>query len=347
MVLKARWISLWGRWFIWLVVVFLIAYRPGFWYPQQLKYLALPVVQLMVNGLIHYRLLTWRSVTQRWLFLLSVTDVVQITFAVVVGGGFPSFAFLAFYPALGLFAVIFSSLWATFAWTSLAALTYALVCVLTGPGLDLGVGQEKVLVGRLAAMYTVALGIGLITRFERLRWQAAVSREQGLRRERIELSQKIHDTVAQTSFMINLGIHRARALPDDSNEDLVSALEATSSLSKSAMWEIRGPIDAGHIHEGRELGRVLWSHCDTFERITSVPTELNQSGIEPPPAMGLQMCRFRPTVVAGGKARGRTTMAHLRLPLPRPDRSDCKPKSVVAPSITDGTVRQVLPLRRD
>ena len=47
------------------------------------------------------------------------------------------------------------------------------------------------------------------------------------------------------------------------------------------MWEMRGPIDAGHIVEGRELGRVLWSHCATFERITAIPAEMQQSGTEP------------------------------------------------------------------
>ena len=48
------------------------------------------------------------------------------------------------------------------------------------------------------------------------------------------------------------------------------------------MWELRRPIDAGHIFEGRELGRVLWSHCATFERITAVPARMSQSGTEPP-----------------------------------------------------------------
>ena len=45
---------------------------------------------------------------------------------------------------------------------------------------------------------------------------------------------------------------------------------------------MRRPIDAGHILEGRDLGRVLWSHCATFERITGVPTGMSQSGTEPP-----------------------------------------------------------------
>ena len=49
-VLYATWISVWGRWFVWLVGVFLLAYRPGFWYPQDIEYLALPVLVFMVNG---------------------------------------------------------------------------------------------------------------------------------------------------------------------------------------------------------------------------------------------------------------------------------------------------------
>ena len=109
-----------------------------------------------------------------------------------------------------------------------------------------------------------------------------MARERELRRERIELSQTIHDTSAQTAYMIGLGIHRARELAGESNQELSAALDATLELSMSAMWEMRGPIDAGHILEGRELGRVLWSHCSTFERITGVPAGMPQSGTEPP-----------------------------------------------------------------
>ena len=106
-VIYATWISVWGRWFIWLVAVFLTVYRPGFWYPEDLEYLALPVLLLAVNGLVHYRLLSNRAITQRWLLFLSVMDVALITYGVVIGGGFPSFIFLAYYPALGIFAVVY------------------------------------------------------------------------------------------------------------------------------------------------------------------------------------------------------------------------------------------------
>ena len=45
-----------------------------------------------------------------------------------------------------------------------------------------------------------------------------MERELGLHRERIELAQTIHDTTAQTAYMIGLGIHRARTLGERPEE---------------------------------------------------------------------------------------------------------------------------------
>ena len=71
-------------------------------------------------------------------------------------------------------------------------------------------------------------------------------------------------------------------LAGDSNEELATTLAAASSLSRAAAWELRRPIDEGHIFDGRELGRVLWSHTETFAKITKIPAEMTQSGTEPP-----------------------------------------------------------------
>ena len=280
--LYAARVSVWGRWFIWLVGVFLLAYRPGFWYPEDIEFLSIPVLLGLLNGLVHLRLLTNRPVTWRWMLFLSATEIALTTVGVVIGGGYRSFIFLAYYPSLAVFAVVFSSHWLSLAWTTTVAVAYAVVCLRVGSGLDLDAGNEKALLARLAIMYTIALAISFITRFERIRWQTSVMRERELRRERVELSQTIHDTTAQTAYMIGLGIHRVRELAGESNEELVAALDATSALSRSAMWEVRGPIDSGHILEGRELGRVLWSHCATFEKITGIPAEMSQSGTELP-----------------------------------------------------------------
>ena len=113
-----------------------------------------------------------------------------------------------------------------------------------------------------------------------------MERERELQRERIELSQTIHDTIAQSAYMIGLGletaIELANARNDEDRDELIAKLEATHALSKSTMWELRHPIDAGPIFEGRELSRVLRSHASAFATITSIPAELVQSGREPP-----------------------------------------------------------------
>ena len=285
-------VSVWGRWFILLVSVFELAYRPGFWYPDGIEYVLLQVPLVTFNGLVHFRLLTNRTVTWRWMLALSANDIALITAGIVIGGGFNSFVFLAYYPAIAMFAALFTSFWFGMIGTTMVALLYTAVTLRVGSGLDLQAGDEKVLVVRLAAMYAMVLCISLITRFERARRQASVEGERQMQRERIELSQVIHDTSAQTAYMIGLGIHRARELAGESNQELLASLDATSKLATSAMWELRGPIDAGYIFEGMELGPALWSHCATFQKVTAVPAEMSQSGAEPPLAAEIRAHLF-------------------------------------------------------
>lgn len=285
LVFYATWVLVWGRWALFLVGLFLLSYRPGFWYPHAAEYAIIPAALLIANGTVHYRLLRDRSVTPRLLLFLSAMDVTLITFGVAVGGGYASHLFVAYYPALTVVGVVFSSLWFTLAWTTTTATIYVGVCLVAGSGLDFAAGADTPMILRVMVLYVLVLGISQVARFERVRWQAAVATERQLREERVALSQKIHDTTAQTAYMIDLGLHRARQLAGETNHDLVAALDATSALSRSAMWEMRGPIDAGHIIEGRELGRVLWSHCATFERITAVPARMWLSGDEPPLAI--------------------------------------------------------------
>ena len=295
-------VSVWGRWFILLVAVVQFLYRPTFWYPDHVEYTLLPAAALALNGLVHYRLLTDRPVTWRWLLFLSVMDFALITAGLVFQAGLTSglvlqsaihgFMFLAYYPALALLVVVFASLWFGLAWTTVTAVVYSLLCMTTGPGLDLDLEEEKLLLARVSMMYALVLIVSLIARFDRTTRQAALERERRMQRERIELSQEIHDTTAQTAYMIGLGIHRARELADESNAELMAALDATSTLSRSAMWELRHPIDAGQIFEGRVLGAVLWSHCATYEKITGVPAKMSQSGTEPPLAVEMRAGLF-------------------------------------------------------
>ncbi len=274
-------VSVWGRWAVALVAVFEVAYRPNFWYPDHLAPAILVVPLVAVNGFFHHRLLTGRGVTWRWMLLLNCMDVALISASVSTFAGLEKFVFVAYYPSLAMFGLVFTSVWLGLAWTTVTAAAYTLATLVAGEGLDMNAGEEKVLVGRLAAMYVLVLCVMLITRFERNRRRAAMDRERRLQRERIELSQEIHDTAAQTAYLVGMGIDRARELAGEENAELAAALDATASLSRSAMWELRRPIDAGPIFEGRELGPALWSHCEIFEGITGVPASMSQSGTEP------------------------------------------------------------------
>ena len=275
-------VTVWGRWLILVAASILLVYRPSTWYPDDIEHVFLHVSAIVFNGVVHYRLLTNRSVTWRWMLALSAMDLALVTANIAIAGRFNGFIYLGYYPALGAFAVVFPAVWLGLAWATLTAVVYTVVSLNGGSGLDLGLEDDKALLARLVMMYAMVLGIGLITRFERIRRLAALDRERQMQQERIELSQQIHDTSAQTAYMIGMGLHRARELADESNEELVAALDATAALSRSAIWELRRPIDAGDIFEGSDLGTVLWSHCATFEKITGVPARMSASGTEPP-----------------------------------------------------------------
>ena len=274
-------VSVWMRWFVLLAAVVELGYRADLWFATDKEYLLLLVPLLAFNGFVHLRLRRGREVTWRWLLFLSGMDVTLLTISVAIGGEFHLFTYVTYYPALALFAVVFTSLGLCLAWTTVAALAYSIVC-LTVSGIDYELGQEKALLARVLAMYAVVACVSLVARFERVRRQAATEREWELHRERVEVAQAIHDTAAQTAYMISLGIHKARRLAGDSNEELTSTLAATSSLSKAAMWELRRPIDEGHLFEGRELGWTLRSHTETFEMVSSLRAEMVQTGDEPP-----------------------------------------------------------------
>ena len=142
-ILYAAWISIWGRWFVWLVGVFLLAYRPGFWYPEDIEFLSIPVLLFVTNDLVHHRLLTNRPITWRWMLFLCTMDIALITAYVVIDSGFSSFIFLAYYPALVIFAVVFPSSRLSLAWTTTIAVAYAAVCLMVGSGLGTWVRARR------------------------------------------------------------------------------------------------------------------------------------------------------------------------------------------------------------
>ena len=278
-------ISVRANWFVAAIAVIELVYRPNldFGVARYATFVSLVLVLIGFNGYIHYRILSNRRTTWRWLFALYVLDVFLVSVILALSYGFShDFVHLFYYPALALMAVLFTSFMLNMAWVTMVSVAYMAISLTVGDGIDIEAGDEKALLARIAVMYAVVAAVNLATRFERMRWRQAVERERALERERVELSRAIHDTAAQSAYMIGLGIDTATALAGKANPELTSTLEATSRLSRSIIWELRHPINMGGIFEGRELSRALRSHASSFTNVTSVPIEMTHKGVEPP-----------------------------------------------------------------
>ena len=274
-------ISVWLRWLVVLAWMIQYHYRPNFSDPTYVPNMLLAAGLLALNGYVHYRIRSNGTVTWHWALALSSVDVLTISAGLAILDGFDNKYFVLYYPAITGFAVVFSSFRLSLGWVTIVAAIYTAMCFTLPAGINFETKDEKVLFIRILTLFAVVAAVNLITRTERIRRMEAVERERELQRERTELTQTIHNTIAQSAYMIDLGIESVLELAGNSNPELTTKLRATHSVSKSAMWELRHTIDAGPIFEGRELGRVLRSHVSAFTAITSIPAELVQEGEEP------------------------------------------------------------------
>ena len=273
----------WARWLIVGFGLVLWVYRPVDWLETYTLYLPGLLLLIGLNGYTHYRLATKQAVTRGWILANATLDVLILSRAIAIGGGFShQFLYLLYYPQLAGYAVVLTSFRLTMACATFVAVLYLAISLTIGDGIDTAATEERPLLARILVMYAVAAIVNIIARFERARWRQAVERERDLQRERVEFSQTIHDTTAQSAYMIGLGIDTARSQAGDANPELAATLEATSRLSRSAIWELRHPIHMGGIYEGVALSSALRSHAASFTNVTSVPCELTQTGVEPP-----------------------------------------------------------------
>jgi len=275
-------VSVWWRWACWLGVIAEAVYRPEFQGGTYLPFVALHVAYVSGNGLVHYRLASGRSVSWAAVLALSAMDFVLVTTGTFLDNGFGNFYYLAYYPCLALVAVVCPSFVVGILWATAIAVLYGTLSLLVGPGLDFGAKEEQVLIFRIFCMYAVVLGVNLVVWRERARRQDSEERQRALLEQGLEMSQAIHDTVAQTAYTLRLGVDTARRLAGDRNEELSSSLGALSVLSRSIVWELRRPIDTGLVFEGTSLTETLRVHTETFGRVASVSTEVAQLGDEPP-----------------------------------------------------------------
>ena len=278
-------VLLWVRWFGLTAAFVEIHYRVDYWSLSHVLNTLYCLGFLAANGYVQFLIRRRGSVKPVWLFGLSCLDVAAISFSTSLSGGFNSPYFVLYYFAVAVFAYVFTSPRLVLPWTTLVAVIYSVLSVAVEPGLDIAGKDEQHLFYRLVALYAVSAAVGIIAGLERESRRKGLERERELQRQRIEISQTIHDTTAQWAYMIGLGVEGAMELADESQEALKAKLRLVADLSRSAMWELRHPIDGGLIFRGEELGEVLEAHAATFTVIASVPAEFVQHGREPPLSM--------------------------------------------------------------
>ncbi len=97
--------------------------------------------------------------TWYWLLALSLMDLAQASIATAITGGFVSPFFVFCFPAVSVFASVFTSPRIIFCWTTLVATLHTVLCLVVGPGLDFDGRDEVVLFARLAALYSVSVTV--------------------------------------------------------------------------------------------------------------------------------------------------------------------------------------------
>ena len=274
----------WSHWGLVAFVLIQLLYRPhyGYWSSHFVAYLLFSLLLTALNGFFHYRILSKRAVSGHWVLALCVLDLAVLSASVAISTGFGHHFFhILYYPALAFFAAVVASFRLNLVLVTIVAATYLVLSLTVGARLDLETRDEKTLLARIFVMYLVVIVVNLLSELQRTRWRGSLVREQALLQERTQQSQDIHDTAAQSAFIVGLGIDRARTLNGDANPELAATLESTSEAARLLIWGLRRPINTGRMYEGQELNRALRSHVSSFRNITAVPAELTQIGEEP------------------------------------------------------------------
>ena len=274
-------VSAWVRWFMLAASFALLLWRPDYSTMQITVALAGVGAGCALNGVFHFAVWTRRRLRWQWLLAMGVLDLAAVTLMIAIRGGLDSYYYVAYFPVLAVLAVIFTSFRFIVAITSLTILAYVLTASFAGDGIQTGLAEDKELYVRVVFLLPVVVAVNAVARYERSGRRRAQEREQALLSDRLELSQTIHDTAAQAAYSVGLGIDQAISLAGTANAELTETLRGTATFTKSAMWELRRPIDVGQIFEGDQLGPVLRAHVGTFNTITSIPTELEIEGAEP------------------------------------------------------------------
>lgn len=285
------------RWFMLVAWLTLINYRPSEYNASLITLNAMGGGLVVFNAYVQWRILRGRPVSWQYVLAMSALDLVIITVGLAITSRFKNNFFVFYYPALLGLALVFTRRRIALASAAMVAATYIGISLTMEPRVRYALGEEKILIVRIVCMFAVVVAANLMTRIERgrrrqaveaervsmeenvrLQWRAEEA-EREIQRERIRISQEIHDGAAQSAYVLSLGLETSSQLAE-SNPQLQKRLNALHMQSRQALWELRYPINLGPLFEGEGLGQILRNHLDNFQAISSIPTACSISGTE-------------------------------------------------------------------
>ena len=273
------------RWISIVLVLGEVHYRVDLWTLSHLFNVAPLVALVFLNGYIQWRLTCPGSVSPILLLPVSAVGVVAVSVTVSLSGGFNSPYFPLYGLSLAGAAYLFRSVWFIYPWTTLVAGVYCFISLSVEPVMDFSARQELHLFYRVMALYLASVGVTVVSARAAVSARRAMDRVRELHRQRVEISQRIHDTSAQWAYMVGLGTEQATELVESHQRELAAKLALVSELSRAAMWDLRHPIDGGQLFRGEALHEVLDAHVSTFSVISSVHAEFVLVGRAPPIAI--------------------------------------------------------------
>ena len=277
-------VAVYVRWFMLITWFFLHNYRGDYDDPIYFTNNGMAAVLSAFNAYVTWRIWKGRPITLGLALGPSVADLLFITAGIFTSSGFGNTFFVLYYPALLAMAMVSPSRTLSFAVAIVVAANYAVMSVLTEPGVDLPGLEEKVLVIRVAAMLAVVVAANLMHRAERTRRQEAVAAAQdaelAARKERDRIGRDIHDGIAQSIAALSLNLETTADLADGNDGSVGERVRKLVPLAQKTLLETRQYID--HLRPlltgERSLESMAQSQVQEFRTVAGTPAELYIQG---------------------------------------------------------------------